>query len=267
MPIRITALIRSEIFKMFHMKLTYFFLACGVAVILFWGISTSYFFPDGSQPGTGYIFLLSSNQTTMSFLGVIFIMIFGSLLISSETASGTLQTNLVNPISRLEFLSAKLIIGWLFSLLLVLSMALPALAIGGLKFGYGHYVEEGLTLFTRQQIFTGIMAGFLVLSVVLLAYVSYSLLISVLTSNPGYAIGLCVGSVLMMDFIRGRLNISPFLFQSYVETPFELAKSMPEGFRAAWQPDITLCLGVPLVWTVVCFAAAVLIFMRKDYKS
>jgi len=267
MPFRLMALIRLEIFKMLRLKLTYFFLACVVVVILFWGISSAYFFPDGSQPGTGYNFLLSSNQTTMSFLGIIFIMIFGSLLVSAETASGTLQTNLVNPISRLEFLSAKLVAGWLFSLLLVLSMALPALAIGGFKFGYGQYVEEGLTLFTRQQIFTGILTSFLVLSVVLLAYVSYSLLISVLTSNPGYAIGLCVGSVLMMDFVRGRLNISPFLFQSYVETPFELAKSMPEGFRAAWQPDITLCLGVPLAWTVVCFAAAVLIFMRKDYKS
>ena len=267
MPLRITALIRSEIFKMFRMKLTYFFFACGVGIILFWGISTSYFFPDGSQPGTGYVFLLSSTQTTMSFLGVIFIMIFGSLLISSETASGTLQTNLVNRISRLEFLSAKLIVGWLFSLLLVLSMALPALAIGGFKFGYGHYVEAGLILFTRQQIFTGILAGFLVLFVVLLAYVSYSLLISVLTSNPGYAIGLCVGSVLMMDFIKGMLNISPFLFQSYVEMPFELVKSMPEGFNIAWNPDIYLCLGVPLAWTVVCFAAALLIFTRKDYKS
>jgi len=267
MPLRITALIRSEIFKMFRMKLTYFFFACGVGIILFWGISTSYFFPDGSQPGIGYVFLLSSTQTTMSFLGVIFIMIFGSLLISSETASGTLQTNLVNRISRLEFLSAKLIVGWLFSLLLVLSMALPALAIGGFKFGYGHYVEAGLILFTRQQIFTGILAGFLVLFVVLLAYVSYSLLISVLTSNPGYAIGLCVGSVLMMDFIKGRLNISPFLFQSYVEMPFELVKSMPEGFNIAWKPDIFLCLGVPLAWTVVCFAAALLIFTRKDYKS
>ena len=267
MPSRMVALIRLEIYKMLRLKLTYFFLACVVAVILFWGVSSAYFFPDSSQPGTGYSFLLSSNQTTMSFLGIIFIMIFSSLLVSAETASGTLQTNLVNPISRLEFLSAKLAIGWLFSLLLVLSMALPALAIGGLKFGYGHYVEEGLTLFTRQQIFFGILTNYLVLSVVLLAYVSYCLLISVLTSNQGYAIGLCVGSVLMMDFVKGRLNISSFLFQSYVETPFELAKSMTEGFKAVWKPDIIASLGVSLAWTIACFVLAVLIFVRKDYKS
>ena len=261
------ALIRLEIYKMLRLKLAYFFLACMVVVILFWGGSSAYFFPDSSQPGTGYNFLLSSNQTTMSFLGIIFIMIFSSLLVSAETASGTLQTNLVNPISRLEFLSAKLAIGWLFSLFLILSMALPALAIGGYKFGYGHYVEEGLILFTRQQIFAGILINYLVLSVVLLAYVSYCLLISVLTSNPGYAIGLCVGSVLLMDFVRGRLNISPFLFQSYVETPFELAKSMTEGFRTAWKPGIIASLGASLAWTAACFVVAILIFVRKDYKS
>lgn len=261
------ALSRNEMFKMFRSKLTYFFLACGMGIILFWGISANYFFADGSQPGTGYNFLLSSNQTAMSFLGVILILIFGSLLVSSEASSGTLQMNLVNPISRLEYLAAKLIAGWFFCFLLVLSMALPALAIGGLKFGYGNYAEEGLILFTRQQIFMSVVSCFLILLIVLLAYVSYSLLISVLTPNTGYAIGLSVGSILFLDLVRVRLNISPWLFQSYIETPFELVKSLTEGLSITWKPDIYLCLGVPLAWSVVCFMAAFFVMSRKDYKS
>lgn len=267
MALRMIELSRNEMFKMFRSKLTYFFQACVVGIILFWGISTNYFFPDGSQPGTGYNFLLISTQTAMSFLGVILILIFGSLLVSSETASGTLQMNLVNPVSRLEFLAAKLIAGWFFSIFLVLSTALPALAIGGLKFGYGNYTEEGLTLFTWQQIFTAIVFCFLLLLIVLLAFVSYSLLISVLTANTGYAIGLSVGSVLFLDLVRERLKISPYLFQAYVETPFDLVKSLTEGLDITWKPDIYFCIGVPLGWSVACFGAAFFIFSRKDYKS
>lgn len=264
---RLIELSRNEVFKMFRSKLTYFFLACSGGIILFWGVSANYFFPDKSLPGTGYNFLLTSNQTAMSFLGVIFILIFGSLLISSEVASGTLQMNLVNPVSRLEFLTAKLLVGWLFSILLVLSMVLPALAFGGLKFGYGHYIEEGFMLFTRQQIFAAIFLCFLLLLIVLLAYVSYSLLISVLTANTGYAIGLSVGSVLFLDLLREKLKISPFLFQTYIETPFDLVKSLTEGLAITWKPDIYFCIGVPLIWSFVCFSVALVVFSKKDYKS
>lgn len=267
MALRIVKLIRNEMFKMFRLKLTYFSLACGVAIILIWGGGADYFFTEGSQPGAGYHFFLVSNQTVISFLGVILILIFSALLISSETASGTLQMNLVNSISRLEFLIAKLITGWFFSILFVLSVALPALAIGGLHFGYGNYTEEGLTLFTQWQIFKNIIFCYLLLLAVLLAYVSYGLLISVLTGNTGYAIGLSVGSVLFLDLVCERLKISSYLFQTYVETPFDIVKSVTEGFDITWKPDIYPGLGVPLAWAVACFTAAFFVFSRKDYKS
>lgn len=267
MSFRLIGLTRNEMFKMFRSKLAYFFLACSTGIILLWGVSADLFLQDPSRPGTGYYFLLTSVQTAMSFLGVILILIFGALLVSAETAAGTLQMNLVNPISRLEFLASKLIAGWLFGLLLLVSMALPALIIGGLKFGYGNYTEEGLTLFTRARIFTAILFCFLLLLIILLAFVSYSLLVSVLMANVGSAIGLSVGSVLFLDLIRDRLRISPYLFQAYIETPFDLVKSLTEGFNISWKPDIYLCIGVPFAWSVACFAAAFLIFSRKDYKS
>jgi len=267
MPSRLIGLIQNEMHKMFRFKLTYFFQTLAVGIILLWGLSAGFLFQDASRPGAGYYFLLTSTQTAISFLGTIFILIFGALLVSSETSGGTLQMILVNPVSRLEFLVAKLTTGWFFSILLALSMVLPALVIGGIKFGYGNYAEEGLTLFTQSQIFTAILLCFLLLSIVLLAFVSYSLLISVLMPNIGYSIGLSVGSILFLDLLKDRLKISPFLFQSYVETPFELVKSLTEGFAIAWKPDIYLCIGVPFAWSVVCFVAAFLVFSRKDYKS
>ncbi len=264
---RTFSLIRLEFYKVLRLKLTYLFLASTALVIVIWGISSAYFFPDKAQPGTGYNFLLTSNQTTMSFLGTMFVMIFCALLISAETASGTLQTNLTNPISRGEFLTAKFAAGWLFSLLLILSMALPAVIIGALKFGYGGYIEEGLVLFTRRQMFSNIIVCYFILAVIISAYVGYSLLVSVLISNPGLAIGTCVGTVLMMDFIRGKLGISSFLFQSYIEAPFDIARGMTEGFIPAWRTEASLGLGVSLAWTLACFAAAQMIFQNKDYKS
>ena len=252
--------------KMFRQRFTYFALSCGSGLALIWGAGADVIFEGESQAATGYYFLLISNQTIISFVGVILILIFSALLISSETASGTLHMNLISPISRLEFLTAKLITGFSFSFLFVLSVCLPALTIGGLRFGYGSYIEAGLVIFTRWEIFKNIIFCYLLLLIVLLAYVSYGLLISVLTRNTGFAIGMSVGGVLFLDLVSERLKISRYIFQSYVETPFNIVRSATEGFSIIWKPGVLNCLGVSLAWIITCFVLAIFIFSKKDYK-
>lgn len=267
MQSRLIGLTQNEIYKLFRFKLTYFFISCAVGIILLWGASADLLFRDPSQPGIGYYFLLTSTQTAMSFLGIVCILIFGALLITAETTAGTLHMILVNPVSRLEFLVSKLAAGWFFSILITVSVGFVALIIGRFKFGYGDYVEEGVIVFTQSHIFSAILTTFLLLLITLLAFVSYSLMISVLVSNIGYSVGLSVGSILFLDLVRDRLGISTFLFQGYVETPFELAKSLTEGFDIVWKPEIYFLICVPFAWSVICFIIAYLVFSRKDFKN
>lgn len=236
-------------------------------IVVLWGIGSEYIFSGEIHSGVGYLFVLYSAQTALSFLGVILILIFSSLLITSEFSSGTLQMSLVNPVYRFEFFISKIIIGWLFSFILLFIMFFSAFIIGALRFGYRDYVEEGIKLFSKEQMFSEILLCFLVTLIPLLAFSCFGLMISVLTRNVGYSIGISVGSILFLDLIRDRFGLSPFLFQSYIETPFELVKSLTEGFPVSWKPEIYSCLGVPLIWAIGCTAIGLFIFSRKDYKS
>ncbi|MHA2128135.1 MAG: ABC transporter permease [Promethearchaeota archaeon] len=267
MIIRIIKLVQNEIYKIIKQKITYFSVICGVGVVIFWGIGADYFFPGNVQPGAGFLFLLISTQSALNFLGVLLILIFCSMLISSESSSGTLQMMIVNPVSRMEFFSSKAIAGMIFSLILLSSILITSLILGGIHFGYGDYVEEGLILFKKGQIFLEIFYCFLIILFPLIAFSCYALLISVITNNVGYAIGVSIGSVIFLDIIREKLNLSPFLFQSYMETPFNIVKSITEGFEVNWKPEIFACIGVPLIWAIGCFSIGFFIFSKKDYKS
>jgi ABC-type transport system involved in multi-copper enzyme maturation permease subunit len=264
---KIIKITQNEIYKLMKQKFTYFSIICVIGIIVLWGIGANYFFPEGTNPGSGYLFLLLSTQTSISFVGVILILIFCSMLISAETSTGTLQMILINPISRLEFFIGKAIAGMIFSFILFISTILTALIIGGIHFGYGDYVEGEITLFTKGEIFLNIFYCFSLLLIPLFAFCCYGLLISVFTSNVGSAIGFSVGSILFLDVIREKLNLSRFLFQSYIETPFEIVKNVTEGFDINWKPDIFSCIGVPAIWIIFCLCIGFLFLSRKDYKS
>lgn len=267
MILRIIKLVQNEIYKITKQKITYFSVICGVGIVAFWGMGANYFFLENVEPGAGFLFLLISSQTALNFLGVLLVLIFSSMLISSESSCGTLQMMIVNPVSRIEFFFSKAIAGMIFSLLLLSSILITSLILGEIYFGFGDYVERGLVLFSKGEIFLEIFYCFLVILFPLIAFTCYGLLISVITNNVGYAIGVSIGSVIFLDIIREKLNLSPFLFQSYMETPFNIVKSITEGFEVNWNPEIFSCIGVPLIWAIGCFSIGFFIFSKKDYKS
>lgn len=249
------------------MKLTYFSAACAVGIILLWGIGAEYFFPEKGQPGAGYSFVLISTQTTLNFLGVILVLIFSSLQVTSESSAGTLQMVLVCPVKRTHFYVSKLLTGWVFSVLLLAVMTGTALFVSGLSFGYGDFTEGGIILFRKSRIFIDMAFCYGLVLVPLLAYCSFGLLVSVLAKNTGTSIGISVGGVLFLDLARERLGLSPYLFQSYIEKPFELVQSITEGFAVVWKPEIYRILGISLIWALCCAAIGLLVFKRKDYKN
>lgn len=260
-------LIQNEVYKLIKQKFTYFSIICVIGIAVLWGIGADYFFPESTHSGSEYSFLLISTRTAISIIGVILILIFSSMLISTETSSGTLQMLLINPVSRFELFFAKAITGIIFSIILLVSTILPALIVGGICFGYRDYTESGITLFTKGEIFLNIFYCFSLLLVSLIAFCCYGLLISVITNNVGFAIGFSVGSVIFLDVVREKLNLSPFLFQSYVEVPFAIVNDIVEGFEVNWKPEIFSCIGVPVIWIIGCFTVGFFIFSRKDYKS
>lgn len=263
---RIKNLIQNEIYKMLHQKFIYLSIICLVVIVILSGIGINYLLPENSNAGSGYLFVLISSRTAISTIGTILILIFSSMLISNETSFGTIQMMLINPISRLEFFLAKLITAMIFSILLLITITLTAFLVGKIIFGYGDYIERGITLFTQWQILGNLLYCYLILLFPLFSLCCYGLLISILINNVGFSIGMSVGSIIFLDIVKERLNLSPFLFQSYIETPFELAQDIIEGFEINWSPKIFYCIGVSGAWIVVFLCIGYLIFSKKDYK-
>jgi len=263
---RVKDLVQNEIYKMIHQKFIYLSIIFLIFVVVISGIGIEYLLPESSNVSSGYLFVLISSRTAISMIGIILILIFSSMLISYETSSGTLQMMLINPVSRLEFFLAKLITAMIFSILLLITIILTAFLVGKITLGYGDYTERGIVLFTQWQIVSNLLYCYLILLFPIFCLCSYGILISILISDVGFSIGLSVGSIIFLDIVKERLNLTPFLFQSYIETPFELAQDIVEGFGIDWTPKIFYCLGISGAWSVVFLFIAYLIFSKKDYK-
>lgn len=263
---RIKKLIQNEIYKMLHQKFIYLSIICVIVVVIISGIGIGYVLPENSDAGSGYLFMLISSRTAISMIGAVLILIFSSMLISNETSFGTIQMMLINPISRLEFFLAKLITAMIFSIILLTTIILSAFVVGKIIFSYGDLVERGIVLFTQWEILSNFLYCYLILLFPIFALICYGLMISVLINNVGMAIGLSVGSIIFLDIVKERLNLSSFLFQSYIETPFEFAQDLIEGFGINWTPKIFYCIGISGGWIVVFLLIGYLIFSKKDYK-
>jgi len=263
---RILKLSHNEFYKLVRQKITYFSIFCVVVMIVLGRIGTNYLFIERSEIGSGYLFLLISSRTIINMFGVILILIFSSLLISSEASSGTIQAVLVNPISRFEFYVSKIVIGMVFSLLILGTIFLASFIIAKINFTFGDYIENGITIYTQNEIFLNFSLCFLLLLFPIFAICIFGLLISTLTKNIGLAIGVSIGSIIIFDILKERLDISHFLFQSYIENSFELAQNLIDGFKINWFPNVFYCIGVPGIWMILMFVIGYFIFSRKNFK-
>ncbi len=263
---RIIKIVWNEFIKLISQKFTYFSLIALIILVILIGIGVNYFSIEQSTIGSGYLFLLSSVRTVISLFGVIFILIFSSQLISSESSSGTLQVNLVNPIKRFEFYAAKLIISIFFAMTILAITLLASIVIIRINYSFGDYVERGLTIFTQGDIFLNLFLCSLLLFFPLLSICCYGLLISTITKNSGTAIGYSIGSIIIIDVIKERFNISDIVFNSYIDTPFELAQQITEGFKINWMPTILYCIFIPMIWAIIMAGTGYFIFSKRDFK-
>lgn len=256
----------NEFYKLIHQKFTYFSVISIILLIVLSGIGANYLFIEHSEIGSGYMFLLVSSRAVFNMFGVILILIFSSLLISSESSLGTIQAMLVNPISRLEFYFSKLIVGMFFGIIILGTILFTSFIIAKINFTFGDYIENGITIFTQNEIFLNLSICFLLLLIPIFSICSFGLLISTLTKNIGLAIGLSIGCIIIFDILKERLNISHFLFQSYIDDPYELAQNLIEGFKINWFPTIFSCIGIPGIWMILMFVTGYLIFSKTNFK-
>ena len=277
-------LIQLEWIKTFNKLRTYigFLSICVVMPLLFIGLKLEQgrFFLN--SPGYQFLtenFFIGGNLLNGFFVSQLimyslmvhipfFIALVAGDQVAGEATAGTLRMVLIKPPSRSKILAAKMVISLVYTVMLVLCLAVLSLGLGAIIFGVGDLLvrEQGLLILSKQQALNRFFIAYPLAMLAMSVIAALALLFSVLVEN---AIGPIIGTmaVVVVSIIISETpislfdKISPFLFTSHSKV-WQMAFLDPVPLS-----DILVSVLYLLIYIVLFFGAAFIIFQRRDVLS
>lgn len=183
--------------------------------------------------GLAYIsFITSSFEQTLSFQGnilngnliayivlqmlIIHVPLLVALvtgdLVSGEAATGTLRILISKPLSRSSLILSKFLAGNVYTLVMLLWLAVMALGIGRLLFGTGDLMmlnNEGLVVLQNQDVLWRFLSGFGIAYLSLVTVTTLSVTLSCFTDNSIGPIVTTMAIIILFTVI-GTLDVPVF---------------------------------------------------------
>lgn len=213
-----------------------------------------------------YDFIAYALPMALNLIGFLMILVFSASLVSSEVSSGTIRLLLVRPLRRQELLAAKTLVGLTYVLLMsgTASVLVWVIAYGlgdlsGVEYG-GELIYTGAEM---QQVFLASLALSLLPQ---LAGVAFGIMISTFTRSTSTAIGLAVGSWLVLDFLKYPLRFSPVLFSSYLERPWSVFQDRSNALDTGFFPDAYWAIASSAGAILICLGIASFALSRKSLR-
>lgn len=223
--------------------------------------------PIGEDSASAYSFIAFSTPMVLNLLGLLLILTYCAGLVSSETSSGTLRLILVRPLLRHEFLLAKLLHGMTYALLLTVLVGVATWSIAAIKGQLAGVEYGGELLFTSTHMASTYVLGAALVLAPQFAAVAYAMMLSTLVRSTGAAVGAAVGIWIVLDTIKYPLHIAPFLFSTYMETPWQVFTMNSEGMDATWTPNLYYCLATSISSIAVFTAVSIYALRRRNIQS
>ena len=206
--------------------------------------------------------------------------------ISGEANMGTLRLLISKPISRTQLILVKFAAATIFTIFLLIWMAITALVVSLLIFGADDMLifrvkgeESQILQITKDDIMWRYLAAFAYATVALTVIAALSLFLSIFAENSIGPIIATVCIVIVCTIISNinvpiiDKNVKPFLFTSYLVgwKGFFYIGTTPEGAPIKgslenW-PAIRKSLLILILHIVVIVTASVLVFRKKDILS
>lgn len=190
-------------------------------------------------------------------------------LISGEAAMGTLRILLTKPVSRANIYWSKYIAGAVYTLILLLWIALLAWGGGHVLFGTGDLMilnSDGVVILQAHDVFWRFGAALLHATLALLTISTLSIFFSCFADNSIGPIVATMGVVILFTLL-GSLDvpifahIRPILFTTHMAA-WRLWFNDPVPYE-----DITLSAIVLLIHIIILSGLGLLKFKRKDILS
>lgn len=276
-------ILKIELFKIFKRPRTYIsFAAIAVIIVLiqlaFWLDGETYIrfmlqsilqsFDIQGKLVSGYMVCYIVLQTLLLHVPLLVALVGGDL-IAGEANMGTLRLLISKPVSRTTLLMSKFTASVVYTILLLLWMALLALGLSLLVFGTGDMFNqrsEVAFLLESKDLFWRYLAAFGFAAIAMTTVAALSFLLSLFAEN---SIGPIVAtmSIIIVCTILTTMDlplfnaIKPYLFTSHMlgwKGFFDNPVNYSSIFKSA---------GVLLLHIVAFAGGAILIFRRKDILS
>lgn len=276
-------LLRIELYKIFKRPRTYIsFAAIGAIVMLIllafyvdgrnymaFGLqSLTQTFDIEGKVLNGYLICFIILQTLLIHVPLLIALVAGDL-VAGEANMGTLRLLITKPVSRTELMFSKFLASVVYTMMLLVWMAILALLVSVLVFGLGDLMilkSEEVVVLNKADVLWRYFAAFGFAAIAMTTVAALSFLLSIFAEN---SIGPIVTtmSVIIVFTILTTMDIpvfnkiKPFLFTTHMIGW--------KGFFDApvvWESVLTSA-GVLVLHIIVFVGAAIAIFRRKDILS
>ncbi|MBI4712240.1 MAG: ABC transporter permease subunit [Planctomycetes bacterium] len=284
---RIYRLVKVELFKLLRQRI--FYIATGLTVLAVAGTILADKYTPTDNPLNGFTVL--SKATINGFaIAALFILIFGSLSLSSETTAGVLKMVLIAPYRRSELFFAKAITIKLIALILTALIELIGLALVWYLYGFGDIVDPTFKDYVHlsgAEAFRYTVYTFIIVLLPLVAIGFFGLFLSTLIESAGIAVAIATLFYLFLGYLVVTLFSQPssFLFNYYLDWYLITLRDISTGvlgeiwrFRVLdeWlgletakgqtldYAGVVKSLLVPVVWATLFSVTGLVVFKRKD---
>ncbi len=257
----IPTLLRMELAKLWRLTSVRFGLALLLVFPWLWAYAPGIFEVYGFFLVSGFQVPALSLLSSMQFLLPLLVAITAAELLGTEMAHGTLPTILLRPVTRPNWLAAKLIVVALYPFLMLLLFLLASLA-AGVPFGFGAFFggtglgEAGLLgqgMLTSGQALAEIARGYALAALALVPIGMLSLLFTVVFMNAAGGALATLATLIFMQLLVVFPSLEPFLLTTQLN-----AYATPAS-------EVLWVMALIALYGALFSALAVVLFERKDF--
>jgi ABC-2 type transport system permease protein len=256
-----STLLRMEFGKLVRLTSVRFGLVVLLVFPLLWAYAPGIFDVYGFFLVSGFQVPALSLLSSMQFLLPLLAAITAAELLGMEIANGTLPTVLLRPVTRPQWLTAKLLVVTVYPFLMLAVFLLASLA-AGLPYGFGSFVggtglgESGLLgqgTMLPSAAFGEVVRAYLVAGLALVPIGLLSVLFTVLFMNAAGGALATLATLIFMQLLVVFPSVEPFLLTTQLN-----AYATPAS-------GLLWVVALIALYAALFAAFAVVVFERKDF--
>jgi ABC-2 type transport system permease protein len=248
--------------------------------LLMSGISDSFYVPY-DMILNGYLVAFVILNTLLIQVPLLIALVAGDV-IAGEANMGTLRLLVTKPVSRTELMLAKYAASVVYTVLLLIWMALLALFLSMLFFGTNDMLiarNDSMEQISKNDILWRYIAAFGYAAVALSTVAALAFLLSVFAENSIGPIVSTISVVVVLTILSEMKiplydnTVKPYLFTSHMLAWkgffYSKANSDGQAIRGSVEnlPAILRSLGILLSYIVLFVSSAIIVFRKKDILS